>query len=117
MNSFGGTTGNRYIQPNYQVGPDLTGHHPISFVYDSALAAADGELFDPAVVASGLGGTIDDDLLFEGRLECSSCHDVHVARNTAGCSGCHFVHGQTTKTLSLRKDNTASAFCLTCHDK
>ena len=117
IDSFGGNTGSRIILPNYRTGPDLTGHHPVSFRYDSSLATADGGLHDPSAAASGLRGTIEDDFLFEGRLECSSCHDVHVSRNSAGCSGCHFVHGMTTKTLSLRKDNTNSALCLTCHDK
>ena len=117
IDSFGGNTGSRMILPNYQVGPDLTSHHPMSFVYDTGLAAADGELHDPTSAPSGLGGTIDQDLLSNGRLECTSCHDVHISRNTSGCTGCHFVHGMTTKTLSLWKDNTGSALCLTCHKK
>lgn len=32
---------------NYSLGVDLTNDHPISFVYDSALTTADGELVDP----------------------------------------------------------------------
>ena len=27
------------------------------------------------------------------RTGCTSCHDVHIARNTQGCSGCHSAHG------------------------
>lgn len=86
----------------YDLGTDLSNDHPISFTYDTALATADGELFDPATDPSGLGGTIGNDLLFAGQLECASCHDVH---NTAAVASL------------LVKSNAASALCLTCHDK
>jgi hypothetical protein len=102
------------------IGTNLKNDHPISFTYNSALANADGELHDPSTTSSGLGGTIAEDLLEGGSLECSSCHDVHVARKTdEGCSGCHFANGGSiyAKTLSLRVDNEESAFCLTCHKK
>lgn len=117
IDSFGGTAGSIFIQPPYRTGTNLAFHHPISFSYDSALAAADGELHDPGATPSGLGGTIAQDLLFDGKLECSSCHDVHVQRNTQGCTGCHNVHGADPPTLSLRKDNAGSDLCLTCHRK
>jgi predicted CXXCH cytochrome family protein len=84
------------------LGTDLSNDHPISFTYNTALATADGELFDPAADPSGLGGTIQNDLLFADQMECGSCHDVH---NTAAIDPL------------LRKSNAASALCLTCHDK
>ena len=63
-------------------GPDdLARTHPISFTYDSALAARvrNGMLRDPATTSSGLGGTITADLLDDnGKVQCTSCHDVHV---------------------------------------
>ena len=101
------------------LGTNLKNDHPISFTYNSLLANEDGELHDPSITPSGLGGTIAEDLLENGSLECSSCHDVHVARKTVpGCTGCHFSHGYIYgQTLSLRIDNTGSAFCLTCHNK
>ena len=89
------------------IGTDLSNDHPISFVYDTSLAIEDGELYDPTAKLSGLigsTGTIAEDLLFEGKLECSSCHDVHNTKAVAG-------------TKLLLKDNTGSALCLTCHDK
>lgn len=86
----------------FNLGTDLSNDHPISFTYDTALATADGELFDPATDPSGLGGTIGNDMLFAGQLECASCHDVH---NTAAVASL------------LVKSNAASALCLTCHDK
>ncbi|MDP2364722.1 MAG: cytochrome c3 family protein, partial [Ignavibacteria bacterium] len=81
-------------------------------------AVADGKLNDPSITPSGLGGTIEDDLLGEGgMLSCTTCHDVHVSRNTQGCIGCHSVHPFVTRTLSLRIPNEGSQLCLTCHNK
>ncbi|MCF6284256.1 MAG: cytochrome C [Candidatus Hydrogenedentes bacterium] len=116
VDAFAGLTGSWFTSAG-NLGTDLTRHHPISFVYDSALAASDSELHDPASAPSGLGGTIATDLLRNDRLECVSCHDVHISRNNSGCIGCHFVHGATTKTLSLWKSNERSALCFTCHNK
>lgn len=117
-NHSGNSSGTWFLSSE-RIGTSLTNDHPISFNYNSALAQADGELYDPSTTPSGLGGTIQQDFLADGeRMECSTCHDVHVARKTnEGCSGCHFVHGQTTKTLSIRIDNSNSALCLTCHKK
>lgn len=67
-----------WMNPEHTFEPDeLAKSHPISFVYDSALAVVDGALRDPSE-ASTLGGTIMEDLLDpESKLQCSSCHDVH----------------------------------------
>ena len=67
-----------WINPQHTFGAgDLANSHPISFVYDSALAVRDGALKDPSV-ASTLGGTISEDLLDpESKVQCASCHDVH----------------------------------------
>ncbi len=60
-------------------GNELANSHPISFVYDSALATLDGALKDPSE-ASTLGGTVLEDLLdLESKMQCSSCHDVHTS--------------------------------------
>ena len=84
------------------IGTNLEDDHPISFVYDSTLAGQDGELHDPSSSPSGLGGTIQEDLLVNDSMECSTCHDVH-------------------NTLSVGNDHllkiAASDLCLTCHDK
>lgn len=77
------------------IGTNLTDDHPVNFTYNSALAAADGGLVDPAsnpTVQSWLVG---------GTVQCSSCHDVHDPQYTP----------------FLRADNTGSALCLTCHVK
>lgn len=60
---------------------DLARSHPISFVYDSALASRSaGRLHDPSTTLSGLPGgrTIQQDLLdSRDKMQCTSCHDVH----------------------------------------
>jgi len=60
---------------------DLPRAHPISFVFDGALATASGgTLYDPTVKVSGLttAGTIDDDMLDgDHKVQCVSCHEPH----------------------------------------
>lgn len=104
LDSFGGTTGTTFMAGVPLKGTDLSDDHPVSFTYDTTLATTDGELHDPAVALSGLGGggTIADDLLFGGTMQCASCHDVHNGFDN---------------TNLLVIDNTGSALCLTCHDK
>ena len=84
------------------LGTDLSNDHPVSFTYDAALVTADGGL-KPITSPSGINnGTIESSMLFAGKMECASCHDVH--------NGYGFPH-------LLKKTNAASALCLTCHDK
>ena len=103
VDNFGGTTtGTATLTGAANVGTDLTNDHPVSFTYDLTLANADGGLYDPATTNSGLGNTINADMLFGGKLQCASCHDVH---NSAGIA------------YLLVKSNAASGLCLTCHNK
>ncbi len=105
LDNFGGTTnGSQFIGGGKNLGTDLSNDHPVSFTYDAALASADGEIYNPTTQNSGLGGTIDQDLLISGKMQCSSCHDVH---NTQAVNG--------TKLLVI--NNSGSALCLTCHSK
>ena len=103
IDAFGGNTGApaNTVGGLANLGTDLSNDHPISFTYDAALATADGGVYNPTTQNSGLGGTIDEDLLFGGSMECASCHDVH----------------NDAIQPFLRIDNAASAFCLTCHNK
>ncbi len=101
-NFSGTTTGTNYITGLDSLGTTLADDHPISFAYTAALAGTDGELYDPTTQNSGLGGTIDADMLFSTKMQCASCHDVH---NSTGI------------TYLLLKSNAASALCLTCHNK
>lgn len=107
LENFGGTTtGTSYISSSSLIGgvsgDDLRGEHPISFEYTDALAALDGGLYAPTSSNSGLGGTIAQDMLFNNRLECASCHDVHNKYGVA-----HL----------LKMSNNNSQLCLTCHNK
>ena len=105
LDSFGGNgiTNNTYMSGTALVGTDLGNDHPVSFTYDDTLAGKDGSLHTPSDTASGIGTkTIAEAMLFGGKMECASCHDVH---NSTGLDGL------------LLKDNSGSALCLTCHDK
>lgn len=77
------------------LGTDLSDDHPVSFVYDSILAAESGELKDPDL----LPGTVR--LGSADQLQCISCHDPH----------------DDTYGRFLVMDNTASSLCITCHDQ
>lgn len=101
LDNYGGATGGTNFVSTGLVGTDLSNDHPVSFTYDATLVTNDGELH-PITATSGLGGTISSDLLFGGKVECSSCHDVHNKDGNASL---------------LVKSNAASALCLTCHDK
>jgi predicted CXXCH cytochrome family protein len=103
VDAFGGNPGtNPMTFDDAIIGLDLRDDHPISFTYDDSLASTDGGLWPPSSTSSGLGGTIQADLLFANQLECGSCHDVH----------------DNTLDPFLRIDNSnQSALCLTCHDK
>ncbi len=105
IDNFGGkTNGTNFVSGGKNFSTDLSNDHPVSFTYDAALAAADGEIYNPTSTNSGLGGTIAQDLLIGGKMECASCHDVH---NTVAVNG----------TKLLVKSNNGSALCLTCHKK
>lgn len=87
IDSFSSKTGNTYMSGSANLGTDLSNDHPVSFVYDPSLSMKDGELADPLSHASGLGGSIDSDLLFRHRLECTSCHVGHNKKRKSGAVG------------------------------
>ncbi|NIA22292.1 MAG: hypothetical protein GWP05_10100 [Anaerolineaceae bacterium] len=69
-----------YVGPGATFAPeDLARTHPVSFTYDNVLVGkTNGGLKAPSEL-SGLGGTIAEDFLDEkGKMQCSSCHDVHI---------------------------------------
>jgi len=75
------------------LGTDLSDDHPISFVFDSALALKQGQLADP----STLPRTVPLDSTQQ--LQCTSCHDPHEDRDRK----------------FLRVNDRAGALCTTCH--
>ena len=64
-----------YVSGEEAFGTDLTQHHPISFTYDDQ----HGGLNDPSGTPSGLtpNGTVDQDMLIAGNVECLTCHNQH----------------------------------------
>lgn len=73
---------------------DLSDDHPVSFAYNSALAASDGQLIDPALITAPIN-------LENGNIECTSCHDPH--RDIFG--------------KFLLVSNQFSELCYKCHDR
>ncbi len=75
------------------LGIDLSADHPISFIYNSALALKAGDLVDPIALphTAPLDGT--------SQLQCASCHDPHEDR----------------RPNFLRIDSRAGADCIVCH--
>ena len=115
IDSFGGNTGTAgTLDAEHSVGMDLSNDHPIGFVYNTALATLDGALHDPANIEVTIGssptktGTIQNTLLYDDKLECSSCHDVH---NT------FTANGSGDEEMLLKVTQTGSAMCLACHNK
>lgn len=88
------------VAPQASGGLASASNHPVGVPY--AVDAFRHGLRDASIWPSGLGGTIAEDLLVDGRVECVSCHTTHDEDGG---------HGR------LRVDNLASALCLTCHDK
>lgn len=108
----GGTT---YLMGDYDGGfvignttASLTNNHPISITYDNT---ADPQLFDPASATMASGDTVAS-LLDNGRVECSTCHDVH---NRESVAGTHLLREKTKGADATGAG--ASALCLVCHDK
>jgi len=123
------------IDASAQIGPDLHTTHPISFTYDSALAAADGALVDPLVYTIGTehwagqtapvpvagfpplgndltGKTVSEALMDGGTtMQCSTCHDVHKLDGSAPSSGI------LLKLSGSDADGRGSVICRTCHLK
>lgn len=102
------------------IGVDLSNDHPIGFTYDAALVAADTPtrlhaVTDAVTVGSTKtkSGNINSLLLFGGKLECPSCHDVHNKFTVANPDP--NVAGQSLGLL--RVTMAASKLCTTCHIK
>ena len=119
IDAFGGSTGSRQITGDANLTTDLSDDHPISFVYNAALATTDGALENPesATVTIGTGGdrqatgTIEEVMLSGtaggATVECSSCHSVHN----------DFVAGGAAGTALLKIQADVSAICQACHLK
>ena len=83
----------------------LNFNHPVAFKFTKELALSKHYLNDPYTTPSGLGGTIAQDLLVEGRIECISCHNIL------------FNPKNLKKFETLNISNVNSGLCLTCHNR
>ncbi len=79
---------------NINIGLDLSNDHPVSFIYSDDLPGV------KAPTPENLGAL----RLYNGRLECGTCHDPHE-------------YGRPDKIPFLRMSNAYSAMCFQCHLK
>jgi predicted CXXCH cytochrome family protein len=79
----------------WQIGPNMSNDHPISMTYPTP--AQDPDFFVPPNPQNGWG----DVRLFNGRVECPSCHNPHDPTNVP----------------FLRKTVSGSQLCYVCHNK
>jgi len=87
---------------------NLRNDHPVSFVYSSGIATADGQLKVPTAITPPV-------TLESGKMQCTSCHDPHkniysdflvaTSQNSNLCNSCHqrtywtaSSHSTSTKT-------------------
>ncbi len=92
--------------------------HPVSVKYSEGNMGKT-RLFNPNTTLSGMGNTISEDMLRNGRIECTSCHDAHFSMELIACSTCPPVTPRQMEIngfSSLWKTNRKSALCLTCHN-
>lgn len=104
------------------LGVDLTNDHPISFTFDAAQAARDGELYDPATVTQVHNRVRGEKApllpLEENRVECITCHDPHI-RDTSN-QNIKFLRVnryQTAEPVAGSFDANRDIICLACHNK
>ncbi len=83
------------------LGTDLRDDHPVSFVYDTALANSNSELHQPSTLMSG---PVKPDAT--GNLQCTSCHDPHTDANP------NFL-----RLASTDAGGYGAQLCRTCHNK
>jgi len=87
----GGVSAGGMITSSANVGTSLSNDHPVNFTYADSVAADGTDLNDPPGTA----------VLFSGKVQCASCHDVHDNDNGA----------------FLIMSNADSALCTDCHAK
>lgn len=87
------TMSNSTVTGKANLTTDLSNDHPISFAYNVALAASDGQLKTPPLSIVRLD--------HNSKMQCTSCHDPH----------------KETNPKFLVASTQFSALCLQCHDK
>jgi len=87
------------------LGTDLSGMHPISFLYDDALAIQNNAAGDVPLQLPSTLSDPDVKLDKQGKIQCTTCHDPHDDSNYDPGVVPHFWAKPTW-----------SGVCLTCHD-
>ncbi len=109
---------NELSQLKLKGGHNITNAHPVSVFYPTKKRGTI-KLHNPNTTLSGLGGTIAEDMLKNGRVECTSCHDPHFSMQTTPCSSCPTINSNQNadnESVSLLKTIKNGILCLTCHD-
>jgi hypothetical protein len=100
----GGVTTMPTSSPGY-IGEDLSGTHPISFVFNDALATANNSKGDSPLHYPSTMTDPDVKLDKNSMVQCTSCHDPHNNDN--------YVPGVVP---SFWRKSSYDAVCLVCHD-
>lgn len=110
------------------LGTNLTNDHPISLTYDTSLAQADGEMFDPATAAHinvgipGMRPAVPLEATGTGnspQVQCGTCHDPHL-RDTDITVNAKFLRlnrFQVSAPIGGQFNQATDIVCLGCHDK
>lgn len=104
------------IADSAKLGTDLRTTHPISIDYMDTGASADPDLYPRTTLLTLASGTfasqtIEHGLLKYGKVECSSCHDIHRTKGNSMNSGVLTVIGGESPT------GKGSTLCRSCHNK
>jgi len=88
------------------LGTDLRNDHPVSIVYETARAATPAEFVSQVMAGAKISVGSQALPLF----------GTSAANATVECASCHNAHDNTLGNF-LRKANTGSSMCLSCHIK
>ncbi|PKL52185.1 MAG: hypothetical protein CVV37_02495 [Nitrospira bacterium HGW-Nitrospira-1] len=104
-----------YKVPGYIDGDssNLRGTHPLSIAFPAG-EDGDGKNFNLTTTATWANGETVASTLDNGKVQCSTCHDVHDAPGAA-MPGTHLLRQYNATAAMGNADSGASKLCLTCH--
>lgn len=97
-----------YLIPGFT--GDMTGTHPISIEFPAG-EEGDGVNFADTNSATWADGSTVASTLDNGKVQCSTCHDVHSQESVEG------THLLRAAQKDMGGGEAASGLCLTCHVK
>ena len=108
LDSFGGMTGTSFIPAGANLGTDFTDDHPVG---------SDAQ-YPPDPKPTWWDGAFVDSSLLPFSVSLEDWEDSGgVTREVVSCVTCHEPHNDGGYDHLLSTSNSASALCLTCHDK